>query len=317
MLLYGAARDKKLDIDTDPDLKAVVIDHMRVGYILDVVRSDALIMRYGAAMLRKSGPTKGKLIAQRMRQMTWLKMEVNKDPTLASLSVLDLLAPQYVDDVVNAVKSISQSSVSERGQQVLSKPSLALQIGQSIVKCCNLKKGLGIRSRDKAMTAAAEQFLVLHIAEWTDEVSSTPLASMKVKKNYTVAELPNTSDFLKLKQYCKSRMSELTDKLNSGASERKSGPTKGKLIAQRMRQMTWLKMEVNKDPTRACLFVLDLLAPEYVDDVVNAVKSIAQSSVSERGQQVLSKPSLALQIGQSIVKCCNLKKGALDPVTKP
>ena len=52
MLLYGAARDKKLDIDTDPDLKAVVIDHMRFGYILDVVRSDALIMRYGAAMPR-------------------------------------------------------------------------------------------------------------------------------------------------------------------------------------------------------------------------------------------------------------------------
>jgi len=247
-----------------------------------------------------------------MRQITWLKTEVNKDPTLACLSVLDLLAPEYVDDVVNAVKSISQSSVSERGQQVLSKPSLALQIGQSIVKCCNLKKGLGIRSSDKAMTAAAEQFLVLHIAEWTDEVSSTPLASMKVKKNYTVAELPNTSDFLKLKQYCKSRMSELTDKLNSGATERKSGPTKGKLIAQRMRQMTWLKMEVNKDPTLASLSVLDLLAPQYVDDVVNAVKSISQSSVSERGQQVLSKPSLALQIGQSIVKCCNLKIRSRD-----
>ena len=69
------------------------------------------------------------------------------------------------------------------------------------------------------MTAAAEQFLVLHIAEWTDEVSSTPLASMKVKKNYTVAKVPNTSDFLKLKQHCKSRMSELTDNLNSGATD--------------------------------------------------------------------------------------------------
>jgi len=36
-----------------------------------------------------------------------LKMEVSKDPTLASLSVLDLLAPEYFDDVVNALKSIS------------------------------------------------------------------------------------------------------------------------------------------------------------------------------------------------------------------
>jgi len=55
----------------------------------DVVTSDALISRYGVAILRKSGPTKGKLIAQRMRQIARLKMEVNKDPTLASLSVLD------------------------------------------------------------------------------------------------------------------------------------------------------------------------------------------------------------------------------------
>jgi len=39
------------------------------------------------------------------------------------------------------------------------------------------------------------------------------LASMKVKKNYTVAELPTTSDLLKLKEYYKSRTSELTDKL--------------------------------------------------------------------------------------------------------
>jgi len=219
MLLDGAAQDKKLGIDIDPDLKAVVIDHMRFGAILDVVTSDALILRFGAAMLRRSGPTKGKLIAQRMRQMARLKMEVSKEPTLASLSVLDLLAPEYFDDVVNAVKSISQSSVSERGQHVLSKPSLALQIGQSIVKCCNLKKGLGIRSGDKAMTEAAEQFLVLHKGEWTDEVSSMALASMKVKKNYTVAELPTTSDLLKLKEYCKSRICELTDKLNSGATD--------------------------------------------------------------------------------------------------
>ena len=69
------------------------------------------------------------------------------------------------------------------------------------------------------MMAVAEQFLVLHKAEWTDELSSTALASMKVKKNYTVAELPNTSDFLKHKEYCKSRIYELTDKLNSGATD--------------------------------------------------------------------------------------------------
>jgi len=104
--------------------------------------------------------------------------------------MIDLLAPEYLD-VVNAIKSISPSSVSERGQHVLSKLSLALQTGQSIVKCCDLKKGLGIRSCDKAMTAAAKQFLVLHKTEWTDEGTEHGSGVNKVKKNYTVAELPN------------------------------------------------------------------------------------------------------------------------------
>ena len=81
MLLYGAEQDKKLEVDIDPDLRAVVIDHMRLGFILDLVTSDALILRFGAAMLRKSGPTNSKRIAQRMRQMARLKMQVNKDPT--------------------------------------------------------------------------------------------------------------------------------------------------------------------------------------------------------------------------------------------
>jgi len=37
---------------------------MRFGSILDVVTSDALILRFRAAMLRRSGPTKSKLIAK-------------------------------------------------------------------------------------------------------------------------------------------------------------------------------------------------------------------------------------------------------------
>jgi len=220
MLLFGAERNNDPVMDIDPDLKAAVIDHLRSGTVLDVVIKDALILRFGSAMLRKSGPTKTKLIAQRMRQIARVKIEVsNKNPSLASLSLIELLAPEYFDDVINAVKSICQSRISGDGQRVMSKPSLALQIGQSIVKCCNLKKGLGIRRSDTVLTKAAEQFLVLHKAEWTDEVSSTALASMKIKKNYTVAELPSTSDLVKLKEYCKKRISELTEKLNSGCDK--------------------------------------------------------------------------------------------------
>ena len=151
--------------------------------------------------------------------MARMKVAVTRHPNLAHLSLMELLAPEYFDDVVNAVKSISQSRVSGYGQHLMSKPSLALQIGQSVVKCCNLKKGLGIRLGDTVMTESAEHFLVLHKVEWTDEVSSTALASMKIKKNYTVAELPSTSDLVKLKEYCKKRIYELTNQLKSGCDK--------------------------------------------------------------------------------------------------
>jgi len=199
MLLFGAAPNNGPVMDIDPDLKAAVIDRLRPGTVLNVVMKDALILRFGSAMLKKSGPSKSKIIAQKMRQMARMKVAVTRHPNLAHLSLMELLAPEYFDDVVNAVKSISQSRVSGYGQHLMSKPSLALQIGQSVVKCCNLKKGLGIRLGDTVMTESAEQFLVLHKVEWTDEVSSTALASMKIKKNYTVAELPSTSDLVKLK----------------------------------------------------------------------------------------------------------------------
>ena len=69
------------------------------------------------------------------------------------------------------------------------------------------------------MTEAAEQFLLLHKLEWTDEVSSTALASTNVKKNNTFAELPSTSDLVKLKEYWTKHISELTDKLSNASTE--------------------------------------------------------------------------------------------------
>jgi len=213
LLLFGAVDNVDPQVAIQGELKMYVLDHMRIGPILEVVKKDALIVRFGSAMLKKSGPSKYKLISQRMRQMARLTLEVTKDESLCTLKLTDLLAPQYFDDILTAVKSICQSGVSKQGHRILAKPSLAIQIGNSLVKCCQLKKGVGIRSNNKSMTEDAEQFLVLHKAEWTDEVSSTALASMMVKKNYTVAELPSTSDLVKLKDYCHSRMLVLTDML--------------------------------------------------------------------------------------------------------
>ena len=89
------------------------------------------------------------------------------------MQLMELLSPQYFDDILKTVKSLCVSSVSADGHHVLDKPSLALRIGESQVKCCHLKKGMGIRENDKDIVESAEYFLQLDKTEWTDDVSST------------------------------------------------------------------------------------------------------------------------------------------------
>ena len=60
MLLFGAAPNNGPVMDIDPDLKAAVIDRLRPDTVLNVVMKDALILRFGSAMLKKVGRQKVK-----------------------------------------------------------------------------------------------------------------------------------------------------------------------------------------------------------------------------------------------------------------
>jgi len=62
MLLFGPKQNSNPVMDIDPALKAVVTDHLRPCIVLDMVLQDALILRSGSAMLRKSGPAKAKRV---------------------------------------------------------------------------------------------------------------------------------------------------------------------------------------------------------------------------------------------------------------
>ena len=69
------------------------------------------------------------------RQQLW------KSGEDTALPLLDLLSPQYFDDVVAAIESLCAATRSDTAHNVFGKPSFALKIGQSILRCCNLKRG--------------------------------------------------------------------------------------------------------------------------------------------------------------------------------
>jgi len=102
-------------------------------------------MRLGEALLKRDGPNKVMIISQKMRQLAQLKQQLWKSGEDTALPSLDLLSPQYFGDVVAAIESLCAATRSDTAHNVFGKPSFALKIGQSILRCCNLKRGIGIR----------------------------------------------------------------------------------------------------------------------------------------------------------------------------
>ena len=48
-------------------------------------------------------------------------------------------------------------------------PSLAFRLGQNLLKCAELKRGLGTRQQNSTTKIEVETFAQLHYSEWTDK----------------------------------------------------------------------------------------------------------------------------------------------------
>ena len=96
------------------------------------------------------------------------------------------------DNVVEATSSLSLPSTSALGRPVFSNPSIGLKLGHALVKCAEIKKGLGIRQDDNGAIKDVDAFLSFHESEWTSSVSAHSLATFKHWSKYNnPIELPS------------------------------------------------------------------------------------------------------------------------------
>jgi len=137
--------------------------------------------------------TRVRLLAHLLKQ---LKMKMNNGFDLSQF-----LTGTYYDAVVEAIEEMAGLYADERGQRCFARPSLIISVGNLLIKCCQVKKGIAIRDQCESDIKEADRFVSLYNSDWSNSMSCPSLASMKTKGCNKPVELPSTSDLLKLNMY--------------------------------------------------------------------------------------------------------------------
>ena len=210
MLLEGGLQEEGNVGDKGmQDLQKHVLLTMRKDAAFKALKEDTLILQFGNVLLRKLGPRRKNDVAQRMRQLSRLKLELADDGP--SIQLTDYLSGSCFDEVVSAVEIVAGMQENTQGIRVFDTPSLALRLGHNLLKCAEMKRGLGIRQQNSTTKAEAETYIQLHSSEWTDKVSSIALATLKTNNFNKPEMLPITADLVLLKNF----LMKTTDDLNN------------------------------------------------------------------------------------------------------
>ena len=125
-------------------------------------------------MLTSCGIRKANNISQRMRILARLLILLRCKENTSSITLIDVLIPQYFDMTVECTKQLRAFSLTAKeGENVpyFEKLSLLLKIGYTLEKCCSLKRSMGIKRKDSEMVDNAVNFLDLYKLEWQTKIA--------------------------------------------------------------------------------------------------------------------------------------------------
>ena len=149
MLLEGALLSPATDQFFNEAQKLIIA--MNHDDVRENVKSDDLIIRFGAALLRKLGQARAADIKQWMRQLARLCVE-------AGCCLNELLKPYNFDHFMRSVESLCGMETVD-GKVRFQIPSLALRLGHSVKKCVKVKIGKAIREESSVDKQHGEALL--------------------------------------------------------------------------------------------------------------------------------------------------------------
>ena len=207
-VLYSAA-------SVSPALSQV-LGAMKRDEVSLVVKNDPLILSFGNLLAHGQASSKYVQVSERMRQLAKLVLQLRKVTESSNGDLASFLKPESFDSVVKAVLVESKYEESTATATArLNTPSLALKIGHSVRKCCNLLVNKALREKDKVVEQDAMSFVRVFDSEWQYRVSHLALKTLKDDKRNKPDLIPLTSDLVKLKTYLEQSATQCSEALNS------------------------------------------------------------------------------------------------------
>ncbi|KAI3355954.1 hypothetical protein L3Q82_004240 [Scortum barcoo] len=171
---------------------------MKDDDISAAVRSDFCILQLAQSFFNKHGqdPTKADYIRQKLREVGRLLLTLRRESSIYTLE--DAVKPANFQLVIQAVKKVSGFDEEKHCYQT---PSLALKLGHSLQKICDIIHCRALMADDNALIKSTQTFKTLYTTKWSELVSHTALTTLNEGHFNKPSTLPFTEDVQRLHQH--------------------------------------------------------------------------------------------------------------------
>ncbi|KAI4789668.1 hypothetical protein KUCAC02_035105 [Chaenocephalus aceratus] len=167
---------------------------MKSDDISAAVRSDFCILQLAQSFFNKHGqdPTKYDYIRQKLREVGRLLLTLRKEFSIQTLE--EAVRPANFHVVIRAVKRVSGFKEEKHFYQT---PSLALKLGHSLRKICDIIHCRALMAEDSELIKSTQTFQTLYTSKWSELVSHTALTTLNEARFNKPSTLPlqQTSNF--------------------------------------------------------------------------------------------------------------------------
>lgn len=171
---------------------------MKSDDISAAVRSDFCILQLAQSFFNKHGqdPTKYDYIRQKLREVGRLLLTLRKEFSIQTLE--EAVRPANFHVVIRAVKRVSGFKEEKHFYQT---PSLALKLGHSLRKICDIIHCRALMAEDSELIKSTQTFQTLYTSKWSELVSHTALTTLNEARFNKPSTLPFTADVQLLHQH--------------------------------------------------------------------------------------------------------------------
>ncbi|XP_039616182.1 uncharacterized protein LOC120533395 isoform X1 [Polypterus senegalus] len=194
-----------------------IISQMNQDSISSIVRNDVCLLHLAQSFYNKHGhdQSKHEYIRQKLREIGRF-LEVIRNQSLI-YNLEETVKPINFEAVIKAVKVVAGF---DEDKQIYKTPSLALKLGHSLQKVCDIVHCRALISEDTELQQATESFKKLYNTKWNEYISHRALFSLNVVKYNKPSTLPFTEDVQKLHRYLDNYSQLWTRELKFNATPR-------------------------------------------------------------------------------------------------